>query len=277
MPELAKRIYSKLIADLKVIRKETEQRTRFVVNMTVLTGYWKMGKRMSEEKLPDDVASRRVLLERLATDLDLEYSFLTRCMKFHRLWPKKCPAGEFPHVGWSQYKAIFSLPENKRSFYLSQADEQQWNTRELLCNIKHDYFSQFGKGKKKAVVGVATLKRREEALHIYAGRLERIIDGDTFIIAIDLGFTVWTHRRIRLRGIDTPEAGTPEGEAARQFVTDRLFEASRVVLQTFKIDIYGRYVCDLFYLPGETDTEKIFRDGHFLNQELLDQKIATVL
>ena len=35
----------------------------------------------------------------------------------------------------------------------------------------------------------------------------------------------------------------------------------RIVFQTFKVDLYGRYVADVFYLPGEVDREKIFQKG----------------
>ena len=38
--------------------------------------------------------------------------------------------------------------------------------------------------------------------------LEKIVDGDTIDVAIDLGFDVLTKQRVRLLGIDTPESRT---------------------------------------------------------------------
>ena len=42
--------------------------------------------------------------------------------------------------------------------------------------------------------------------------LERVVDGDTIDVAIDLGFDVLTKQRVRLLGIDTPESRTSDAE-----------------------------------------------------------------
>ena len=42
--------------------------------------------------------------------------------------------------------------------------------------------------------------------------LEKIVDGDTIDVAIDLGFDVCTKQRVRLLGIDTPESRTSDKE-----------------------------------------------------------------
>ena len=42
--------------------------------------------------------------------------------------------------------------------------------------------------------------------------LERVVDGDTIDVAIDLGFDVCTKQRVRLLGIDTPESRTSDAE-----------------------------------------------------------------
>ena len=42
--------------------------------------------------------------------------------------------------------------------------------------------------------------------------LERVVDGDTIDVAIDLGFDVCTSQRVRLLGIDTPESRTSDKE-----------------------------------------------------------------
>ena len=51
-------------------------------------------------------------------------------------------------------------------------------------------------------------KNQVEAF-IYHAELERVVDGDTIDITIDLGFNVKLHKqRCRLAGIDTPESRT---------------------------------------------------------------------
>ena len=42
--------------------------------------------------------------------------------------------------------------------------------------------------------------------------LERVVDGDTIDVNIDLGFDVCTKQRVRLLGIDTPESRTRDLE-----------------------------------------------------------------
>jgi len=46
------------------------------------------------------------------------------------------------------------------------------------------------------------------------------------------------------------------------------------MVKTNKIDIYGRYVGDVFYDFSETDKVSVFEDGRYLNQELLTKRLA---
>ena len=44
---------------------------------------------------------------------------------------------------------------------------------------------------------------------VYNAILERVVDGDTIDVTLDLGFSVKLHKqRCRLMGIDTPESRT---------------------------------------------------------------------
>ena len=45
---------------------------------------------------------------------------------------------------------------------------------------------------------------------------------------------------------------------------------------TYKTDVYGRFVGDVFYDPLLADQDQIFTKGRFLNQMLLDAKLAKV-
>jgi len=42
----------------------------------------------------------------------------------------------------------------------------------------------------------------------YFAKLERVVDGDTIDVHIDLGFKIWHKARVRMLGIDTPESRT---------------------------------------------------------------------
>ena len=75
--------------------------------------------------------------------------------------------------------------------------------------------------------------------------VERIIDGDTAVISIDLGNKLTWRDSFRLNGIDTPERGTPGATEA----VDRLREllaAGLSRIQTHKPDKFGRWLATLW-------------------------------
>ena len=46
-------------------------------------------------------------------------------------------------------------------------------------------------------------------MYEYNCKIDRVVDGDTVDVDIDLGFDVWMlKQRIRLYGVDTPESRT---------------------------------------------------------------------
>ena len=112
--------------------------------------------------------------------------------------------------------------------------------------------------------------------YTYEAEIDRVIDGDTLLVLIDVGFGNLVHDRLRLRGIDCPEVGTPEGDRAKRFVEKLLPAGSTVVIKShkWKTDIHGRFVVDVFYKEGSDDPEAIIKDGTYLNQELLDKGYA---
>jgi micrococcal nuclease len=90
-------------------------------------------------------------------------------------------------------------------------------------------------------------------MYQYQAVINKVIDGDTIEVDIDLGISVWVRgERIRLYGINTPEvygvkAGSPEwteGKKASDFVKAALPEGERVIIETIKDqkEKYGRYL-----------------------------------
>ena len=94
-------------------------------------------------------------------------------------------------------------------------------------------------------------------MYEYKAQVLRIIDGDTLVVNIDLGFDVWIHNEvIRLNGIDTPEVQTTDpvekffGTLAKNRVKEYLDNdgaagAVTLVSKTFKKEKYGRVTADL--------------------------------
>mgnify|MGYP003658191217 CR=1 FL=1 len=90
-------------------------------------------------------------------------------------------------------------------------------------------------------------------IYEYNATVTRVVDGDTFIAVVDLGFRIRTELTFRLADIDTPETHRPHtmeerthGEEAKQFVIDAI-EHKEVMVITRKTGKYGRWIADVFY------------------------------
>ncbi len=113
----------------------------------------------------------------------------------------------------------------------------------------------------------------------YRAKIERIVDGDTLWVDVDLGFFLRQKMNLRLWRVNTPEIRGAEREAglrAKQFVAEALPPGSVAVIKTYKIEKYGRFLADVYYLPGSEDSDQILARGIHLNQELLDKGLATL-
>ncbi|MFH1640968.1 MAG: DUF1016 N-terminal domain-containing protein, partial [Candidatus Omnitrophota bacterium] len=116
--------------------------------------------------------------------------------------------------------------------------------------------------------GVYSFKHSDAApkeLYTYKALVERVVDGDTLWLNIDVGFSCWSRQKVRLRGIDCPEIDTKKGQEAKEFVEARLKLVPFVVVKTYKSDKYDRYLTDVFYLPKEENPLNVLEAGIFLN------------
>ena len=66
----------------------------------------------------------------------------------------------------------------------------------------------------------------DDEANTYLGRVRRVVDGDTLVVTVDLGFAVEVGQTLRLRGIDAPELSRQAGERARDFVRQALPRSS---------------------------------------------------
>ena len=108
--------------------------------------------------------------------------------------------------------------------------------------------------------------KTESDLFTYYAEIERVVDGDTIIAQVDLGFGVTTRQYLRLRGIDSPELDTARGKQAKHFAESELKSVPYVIITSIKSDKYDRYLADIFYI--KTGKEQ------FLNNQLLTRGLA---
>ncbi|MBW0434982.1 nuclease [Leptospira yasudae] len=114
-------------------------------------------------------------------------------------------------------------------------------------------------------------------LYFYSGEIERVIDGDTILVKLDLGFNIKTRQRIRLHNVWSAELGTSEGENTFELLKKKLHVKTKVIVRSRSKDIYGRYVGEVLYSNKRNQKiEDIFTEGIYLNQELSESLSSTI-
>jgi micrococcal nuclease len=99
-------------------------------------------------------------------------------------------------------------------------------------------------------------------------KINRVIDGDTLDVDIDLGFHLTIAQRVRLKGINAAETKTKDlaekekGTEAKAWLVKELSKEGEWIIETTKEDKYGRILGTL-YLVGEpvTVNERMLNEG----------------
>jgi endonuclease YncB( thermonuclease family) len=97
---------------------------------------------------------------------------------------------------------------------------------------------------------------------VYSASVIRVIDGDTLLLSIDLGFSTLTHAKVRLYGINAPESRSRDplekelGLKAKAFLHMLLHE-KLVTIQCLGLGSFGRWL--VFVWLGD-----LFVNGHMI-------------
>ena len=109
-------------------------------------------------------------------------------------------------------------------------------------------------------------------MYEYKATVKRVIDGDSLVLDIDLGFYMFMNEtKIRLYGLDTPEMNSEDpllrlqAVLATRYLYDNLPVGSKVTIKSIldKREKYGRLLATI-----------ITQDGFNLNDGLLENKLA---
>lgn len=95
----------------------------------------------------------------------------------------------------------------------------------------------------------------------YVAIVERVIDGDSVGLAVDLGFDTWHRGSFRLLGCNARELSQPGGPDAAANLAALLPAGTRVVIQSVKPDKFG----------GRYDAAVTLADGTDLVAQLVAQ------
>ena len=109
-------------------------------------------------------------------------------------------------------------------------------------------------------------------MYTYKAKLDRVVDGDTIDVNIDLGFDITVHKRVRLAGIDTPESRTRDLEEkkrglAAKYRLNEILDQGSLVVESKEVGKYGRVLGVLTVYPDNLDlpinvNETLVSEGH---------------
>ena len=109
-------------------------------------------------------------------------------------------------------------------------------------------------------------------MYTYKAKLDRVVDGDTVDVNIDLGFDISVHKRVRLAGINAPESRTRDLEekklglaAKKRLIT--LLDKGSLQIESKEVGKYGRVLGVLHIYPDNLDLpinikDTLVEEGH---------------
>ena len=108
-------------------------------------------------------------------------------------------------------------------------------------------------------------------MYEYSCKVDRVVDGDTVDVVLDLGFDILFKSRVRLYGIDTPESRTRDldekarGKMAGAYLKEALDNGTKVVIETKLKDSRGKYGRVL---------GNVVVDGVNINEAMIENSLA---
>ena len=96
-------------------------------------------------------------------------------------------------------------------------------------------------------------------MHTYKAKVNRVIDGDTVDLAIDVGFEITVNTHVRILDLDTPEIFHPSCPAEKAHGVDAkqmavaLLVGKDLTISTKKKGKYGRYLAQITIEPDDMD------------------------
>jgi micrococcal nuclease len=98
-------------------------------------------------------------------------------------------------------------------------------------------------------------------MYQYKATINRVVDGDTVNLTIDLGFRLTYTANCRLAGINAPEINTAEGKASKEWLSGYLVTDLPFDITSTGLDKYGRPIVVL-YFNGMSINDKMIQDGY---------------
>ena len=115
-------------------------------------------------------------------------------------------------------------------------------------------------------------------MYEYKAIVERVVDGDTIDVIIDLGFKTWKKVRVRMEGINTPESRTRDLEEKKRGLAakDRLVEIleynnNECTLKVSGVGKFGRAIASVYVETLSPASDKSSITEINVNKQLIEE------
>ncbi len=140
------------IQEIKAILAKARANAYRAINVAMLEAYWQIGKRIVEEEQQGAARAGygEGLIKALSKELSAEFgkgfsvASLENFRKFYLIFPSLEKSSALRRkLSWTHYRSIMRVENPKaRDFYLQEASEQNWSTRQLDRNIQSFYYER---------------------------------------------------------------------------------------------------------------------------------------
>lgn len=115
-------------------------------------------------------------------------------------------------------------------------------------------------------------------MYEYKAIVDRVVDGDTIDVTIDLGFKTWKKVRVRMEGINTPESRTrnleekKKGLAAKARLQEILdYNSNKCVLRVSGVGKFGRAIASVYVDTLSPASDKSSMTEINVNRQLIEE------
>ncbi len=141
-----------LVADIKKLLQNAQSKAYSTINFLMVETYWHIGKRIVQEEQAGNEKAEygKYLIKALSKELCLEFgksvsiANLKNFRQFYLTFPKfEIGYTVRSQLSWSHYRAIMRVENlHARNYYIQEAAEQNWSSRQLERNIKTLYYER---------------------------------------------------------------------------------------------------------------------------------------
>lgn len=163
-----------LVNDVRKIIEEGRRQAYASINAAMIQTYWSVGRRIVEEEQHGEIRAEygAEILNKLACILVPEYgvNFKDRRLRDYRQFylffkDLKIWHSRVPNLTWTHFRHLLRVDDEKaRLWYMNEAANQLWSTRELERNINTQYYFRLLANQKDKTLEVVDIHAGEPTL-----------------------------------------------------------------------------------------------------------------